>query len=448
MRAALRIIFPVSTQAPRSLMQIDAEFDGLLSRVTLAFGIGLLIGLERGWSTREMRPGSRVAGIRTFGISGLLGGLVAALAAPQGLPLQTGGALFAASSFATFAAVFVIFSRNASVADGNRSVTGAIVALLTFILGAYAVLGDRRIAAAAAVSATGVLAFREGIHRWIAHITRRELESGLALLAMSFIALPVIPDSAVGPWGGVNPREIWIIAIALAGVSFAGYVAVRYFGEGRGELISAAVGGIVSSTAVAIANARKASRGEVSAPLLAAATSLAMAVSFVRVTAIAGALSPSLLLPLGIPLIVASVVAVAFALLRARRHVSADSAAERPEFRNPFGFWSVLAMAALMGVLIVLGRLIRERFGDSGTIGGAAAMGLLDVDAMTVSMARLATGGLAPQFAAWAILAGVGSNTVLKVVIAGIAGRLRFTLHVAAICIACMAAAALTAFIQ
>lgn len=421
-----------------------ATFEELLSKVALAFGIGLLIGLERGWNTREMQPGSRVAGIRTFGITGLLGGLCAALAAPAGLPLDVGGALLLAFVFATFAAVFTAFSRSASLAAGNRSATSTIAALLTFILGAYAVLGNRGIAAAAAVSAAGVLAFREGIHRWITRITRRELESGLALLAMTFIALPIVPDRAIGPFGGVNLREIWIIATALAAVSFAGYVAVRYFGEQRGELISGAVGGIVSSTAVAISNARKAAASEESAPLLAASTSLAMAVSFVRVTVIAGALRPSLVLPVGAPLLVASAVAVAFALLRMKWSATSAVPHQPAQFRNPFGFWSVLAMAALMGVLIVLGRMLRQRFGDSGTVGGAAVMGLLDVDAMTVSMARLAPESFGPRSAAWAIVIGVASNTLLKVFIAGIGGRARFALHVAAIGTACMLAAVLT----
>ncbi|MEO8307361.1 MAG: DUF4010 domain-containing protein [Pseudomonadota bacterium] len=429
-------------------MQVATQFEELLSRIALAFGIGLLIGLERGWNTREMQPGSRVAGVRTFGISGLLGGLVAALTGPADTPISVGGALLVGMAFATFSAVFVAFSRNGSRPDGNRSATSAIAALLTFVLGAYAVRGNMSVAAATAVAAAGVLAFREGIHRWVAQITRRELESGLVLLAMSFIGLPLFPDSAIGPFGGVNLREVWIIAIALATLSFGGYVTVRHFGERRGELISAAIGGIVSSTAVAISNARRASSRQGSAPLLAAATSLAMAVSFVRVIAITSALRPSLVLSVGAPLLVASAVAVTFALLRARRSMPEGLSRAPIAFRNPFGFWSVLAMAAFMGVLIVVGRLISEHFGNSATVAGAAAMGLFDVDAMTVSMARLASDALPPRAAALAILSGVASNTFLKVLVAGIVGRGRFAIHVAVICLACTIAGALVLVLE
>lgn len=424
-------------------MQIAPPFADLLSRIALAFGIGLLIGLERGWSTRAMPPGSRVAGIRTFGISGLLGGLVAALAAPAGTLPDVAGALLIGASFAAFTGVFVVFNRDASRADSNRSVTGTIAALLTFMLGAYAVLGDRSIAAAAAVSAAGVLAFREGIHRWVAHLTRRELESGLALLAMTFIALPIMPNRAVGPLGGVNLREVWIIAIALAALSFMGYVAVKYFGERRGELVSAAVGGLISSTAVTITNARRVSIGEGSASLLASATAVATAISLVRVTAIATVLTPSLLLPVGAPLLVAAAVAVMLAWLRARRREPAAAAHTAVEYRNPFAFWSVLAMAALMSVLVVAGRWLSERYGNTGTIGGAVAMGLVDVDAMTVSMAHPAANASSLQIASWAILCGVASNTALKVAVAAVIARGRFALDIAAICLTCAIAAVL-----
>jgi uncharacterized membrane protein (DUF4010 family) len=117
------------------------------------------------------------------------------------------------------------------------------------------------------------------------------------------------------------------------------------------------------------------------------------------------------------------------------------------EFRNPFGFWSVIAMAALMGLLILVGRYISGHFGSSATIGSAAAMGLMDVDAMTVSMARLAPDSLSSQAASWAILVGVASNTVVKVLIASVIGRGRFALYVAGICFSCIVAAALTAML-
>jgi uncharacterized membrane protein (DUF4010 family) len=202
------------------------DLQDLISRLAVALGIGLLVGVERGWQRREARPGSRVAGIRTFALSGLLGGLAAALAQSLG-----GGSLLAVLVlgfvFAGHAIVFAVFSRDENRALGAFSATTAIAGMLTFILGAYAVLGDMRVAAGAAVAAVVLLALREELHDWVEKITWPELRSALVLLAMTFIALPILPDDPIGPFGGVNPREVWIIAIVLAGVSFLGYAAVK-----------------------------------------------------------------------------------------------------------------------------------------------------------------------------------------------------------------------------
>jgi uncharacterized membrane protein (DUF4010 family) len=171
-----------------------------------------------------------------------------------------------------------VFCREENKAEETFSATTAIAGMLTFALGAYAVVGDERIAAAAAVAAAGLLAIREELHGLVEKITWPELRSGLLLLAMTFIALPIMPADPIGPFGGVNPREVWIIAIVLACVSFIGYAAVKYLGARPGVLLAAAAGGLVSSTAVTVANARRAATNEGSPQLLAAGVSVATAV--------------------------------------------------------------------------------------------------------------------------------------------------------------------------
>jgi uncharacterized membrane protein (DUF4010 family) len=429
----------IVSPAPADILRRVA-IEELLSRIALSFGIGLLLGLERGWASREATPGNRAAGVRTFAITGLLGGIMGALArgGSADQTLTVAGAVVLGIAFATLGIVIGLFSRDENKAAGKHSATTAVAAMLTFALGAYAVLGNVTVAAASAVAATGVLALREGLHGWIEKITRRELESGLALLAMTFIALPVVPDRAIGPFGGVNPRDVWLIAIVLAAVSFAAYISVRYFGEKRGIVISALIGGLVSSTAVALSSARRAAAGEGAPATLAAATALATAVSFIRVLVLAGALQPSLVLPIAPALGVAALVAVGFAMLAIFRAAGKNGAKAEVAFRNPFGFWSVILIAVTMGVLIVAGRFIAEHFGERGTLLGAATMGLFDVDAMTVAMARLVPESLAVKGGALAILAGVATNTLTKVVIAAGIGRGRFAIDIAVVAAACI----------
>lgn len=412
------------------------DITNLLSRLAVALGIGLLVGLERGWKTREVKPGHRAAGIRTFALIGLLGGVLAALAQATGSAVGEG--LVLGLGFAVFAAVFAVFERDADRAIGSYSATTVVAALLTFALGAYAQVGDLRVAAAVAVGATAILAARRDIHRWVDRLTWPELRSTLVLLAMTFIVLPVLPDVHIGPAGGVNPREVWLIAIVLAGVSFLGYVAVKVFGAARGILLAAFAGGLVSSTAVTLSNARQAAAGEGAPRLLAAGVATATIVSFIRVIGIVAVLQPLLLAYVAPALGAAGLVAAGYAGLAI--YVLGDDkreAAAPSELINPFRFWQVLGFAVFLGVVIVLGHVVGDLYGGNGAVLGAAGLGLADVDAITISLSRLVPQPLSQVAAATAILAAVASNMFSKLMLAAAIGRGRFAGEVAAMTVAC-----------
>ncbi len=420
------------------------DLETTVSRLALALGIGLLIGLERGWRSREADSGSRAAGIRTFAISGFLGGLVGALVDRLGGQESAGGGIVFGLAFATYAAVITVFSRDQNRADKSVSATNAVAGMLTFTLGTYALLGDTRIAAAAAVAAAVVLAVREELHGLLDKITWIELRSTLLLLAMTFVALPLLPDEAIGPLGGINLREIWLIAIVLACVSFLGYAAVKYMGASRGILLAAAAGGLASSTAVAAANAQRAKAGESTPGLLAAGVAMANAISFVRVAAIVATLQASLLPMIGPALGAAALVSAGFALISVYGARSRKKDGATTSFRNPFSFWSVVSFAAILGAVMVLSRAASEGYGATGAVLGAVIAGLADVDAVTISLARLVPGSLSETAAATAILAAVASNTICKAAIAATIGRGIFALAVVAISAGCLAAAGAT----
>lgn len=415
-------------------------FDQLISRLAVALGIGLLIGLERGWKAREVAPGRRAAGVRTFALCGLLGGIVAALAQTIGTPLGAG--LVLGLGFAVYAAIFAVLERDADRAAGSYSATTTVAGLLAFGLGAYAVIGDMRVAAAAAIAATAILAARAEIHGWIARITWPELRSALVLLAMTFVILPVLPDAMIGPGRGVNPREVWLIAIVLAAVSFLGYGAVKLFGAKRGVLLAALAGGLVSSTAVTLTNARRAAAQESEPLLLAAGVAVATAVSFLRAIAIVAALQPSLLAAIGPVLGVPTVLAVLYAVDAIYRRAGAThrQEAETAGFSNPFSFWPVVGFAIFLGVVMVLGQAVGGSFGAQGALLGAAGLGLADVDAVTISLTQLVPDPLGPLAASLAILVAVVSNMVSKLAMAIFIGRGRFAAELTGVTVACWAA--------
>ncbi len=414
----------------------------LFSHFAVALGIGLLIGLERGWTKRAERAGGRAAGIRTFSITGLLGGLAGATAQILGGAGNAAGGLVLGLAFVGYAVAITLFCIEENRADKTFSATTAIAGMLTFALGAFALIGSPTIAGAIAVTAAGLLALRRPMHGWLRKINENELRSVIILLAMTFIALPVVPDDPIGPFGGVNPREIWVIAIVLAGVSFLGYAAVRYFGFGRGVFIAAAAGALVSSTAVTVDSARRAAKGEGQPAILAAGVAVATAVSFGRVCALVAALNSSLLADILPPLVAAIAVALGFAVISIYGWRRKGAGAQVVALRNPFQFWSVIAFALLLAMIVFAGRALGEWFGATGIIVGSLTLGFADVDSVVVSVARLAPQPLSAPVAAGAILAAVVSNTVSKVVLGITAGGGVFARNVAVMSAACLAAAA------
>jgi uncharacterized membrane protein (DUF4010 family) len=413
------------------------DFQELISRFGLALGIGLLFGLERGWRMRGDPPGGRTAGIRTFAIAGVLGAVVGAIAQTVG---GVGSGIAMGLGLAAFSAGLAVFCLEENRVQKDYSATTWVAAVLTFALGAYGMMGDMRAAAGLAVAASLILALREPLHGWVEKLTWPELRSALVLLAMTFIALPIVPNASIGPFGGVNPREVWVIAIVLAGVSFVGYVAVKYFGASHGVLLAGAAGGLASSTAVTIANARRAASHEGSPRLLAAGVAMASAIMFLRVCAIVLAVNASLLVLVAPPLLAAAAAAVVSAFIAAYWRRSDGPDAQAFKFRNPFAFWTVVGFALFLGAVIVVGRVVGEWLGGIGAIAGAAVVGLVDVDAITVSLARLTPQPLGIQNATIAILSAVSTNMIGKIAIAGLIDRSRFALEIGAMALACLAA--------
>jgi uncharacterized membrane protein (DUF4010 family) len=413
------------------------DFSDILTRFAVALGVGLLFGLERGWRSRDEQPGQRTAGIRTFAITGLLGGSTGALASAVG---GVGAGLVLGFGFAAYAAAITLFVREENRAEKIFSATTAVAGMLTFALGAYALVGDVRVASAAAVAATAILASRELLHSLVARITWPELRAAFVLLAMTFIALPLLPDRNVGPFGGINPREIWLIAIVLAAVSFVGYVAVKAVGATRGVLLAAAAGGMASSTAVMMNNARHAAAGEGAPRVLAAGAMLATAISMLRTIAVVGVLNRDVLSAVAIPLVAAALAAVASALILAFRN--SDGTDDSAKLRNPFDLKVVLGFAALLAVMEVLARVVAEQFGGAGAYVGALVAGFADVDAVTVSMTRLAPSTLTAQQAAVAVLIAVASNTLGKLTIGVAVGRGWFAVAILLASAAALAAGA------
>ncbi|OQW62026.1 MAG: hypothetical protein A4S17_08265 [Proteobacteria bacterium HN_bin10] len=414
----------------------DPVLTDLLQRLAMALGIGFLVGVERGWRHRDAPDGARAAGLRTHAAIGLLGGIAGALT-----PVV--GAWGFAAITLVFGAAFIAFKVMESLRDKDLSATGAIAGLIVYALGVYSMFGDLRVAAAIGVVLVALLAFKDALHDWLNKITWKELRSALLILAATFIALPLLPDRAIDPWGAINPRELWFLTILVAGASFAGYVAVRVLGDDLGVLAGAAAGSLVSSTVVTAELGRRVKRGETHAMVGGAAAAIAAAISVTRVILLL-AVTAAPVIPEAAPALAAAAIAflgVAYALRFLDRAV--DGAANSKSLRSPLDIRSVFQFAAFLGLVIIVGRLIADAWGQAGLLPFAATAGLADVDAVTLAAGSLVRGGLDPGIAAHGVMIAVLMNTLAKGVIAYATGGGRYAaLYLAAALVATVAAAA------
>lgn len=396
--------------------------EDLIRRLAVALAIGLLVGAERHWREREEAAGRRTAGVRTFALVGLSGGIVAALAAGAG-PL--GGAVLLSGALVALVAVLLPFALREAEAEGRFSATSLVAAIATYALGALAVSGQMAAAGAAAVAMTAVLAARESLHGLMARITWAELRSAILLLSMTLLVLPLVPDAPI-PWLlGVNPHKVWTLAILLAGISYLGYLAVKLGGEHRGLLLAGAAGGLVTSTAVTLANAAAAARGG-PARGLAAGALVAGAVSCLRTAALALMVAPGTGEALWPALLAAAVAMGGLALLLALRRGSVADGPSAPG--NPFEIGSVLRMALLLAGVGAAAKFGAERLGGAAVIVIAAVTGLTDVDAITLSVPLLAPATITTTLAAQAVAVAVASNIIAKAAYGAALGNARYGL--------------------
>jgi uncharacterized membrane protein (DUF4010 family) len=405
--------------------------DTLIAQLGVALAIGLLVGLERGWRERDAPDRSRTAGIRTFGIAGLLGGLVTALAeALNAISVLVAG-------FLAFAGILAWYKAREAAHDEDFSVTTVIAGLTVFVLGALCVAGDFRVAAAGGAALAALLASREILHGLLKRLTWIELRSALVLAVMTAIILPLLPNRTFDPWGGFNPREIWLLTVLMASISFAGYVATRVLGNARGLIVSALAGAVVSSTAVTLSLARTANASDNSLSF-AGAASLAAMTSILRVCLVVLMLAPGVSAFIALPALAA---ALAFGIcgtialaIHGRRPESPGAA------RNPFELVPLLIFALLFAVASTASAALALQFKEQGLLMSSAIAGAFDVDAAVLSALRLINRSMSVEIVGQAVLTALMANAIGRLSLAVFAGPARFWLPLAGMTLTAAAA--------
>lgn len=390
-------------------------------QLAFALGVGLLIGLERGWQRRDTTEGARVAGFRTYGLIGLLGGVCALLARETHIILL--GLTFIGLVLVTIAAYYHRIKEQDDI-----GITSIIATLLTFVLGALCGMGHVQLAVPAAVVITALLSFKPVLHRFIQQIEREELYATMKLLLISVVILPVLPNQTYDPWDALNPYQIWWMVVLIAAISFVGYFAVKITGARQGALITGIFGGLASSTAVTLHLSRMGRAQPELSDATAAGILAACATMFPRLLIITVIFNPALFNQLLIPLLVISVImylAVIIFWQRSAQGKQPQSASIKTTLRNPFSLSVALKFGLLLAVIMLLSRFLTLSFGNIGIYVLAAASGIADVDAIALSITNMVSGlnNISLDTASKGILIAAFVNSMVKAGIALFIGQ-------------------------
>lgn len=378
---------------------------GTLQAFATALLIGALIGVER----EKRKPEGAILGLRTFTLLSLLGALGGWLARTLAQPAL----LIAVLALATLL-VLTGYLRAARLRHDALGLTTGVAALVVCLLGATVTLGYRELAVALAVVTAALLAYKQPLHGLVGRLGWDDVFAGLRLLLATFVILPLLPNRPVDPWQALNPYTLWLLVILISSLSLVGYVATRWLGSERGTALTGLSGGLVSSTAVTLAFARRSTEEPEAADALACGILLAWCVMFARVVVAVLLVNPGLVVRVLMPFAVMGLATGALALLfyhRSRR-TNGPVAREVP-LRNPFSLTEAAKFAAFFAAILLLVELVRRYLPGQGVYLVAALAGITDVDAITLSMAEYARANDA-GVAVRAIVLAVITNTFVK----------------------------------
>ena len=409
--------------------------------LAVALLLGAIVGLERGWDAREQKSGERIAGIRTFSLVGLLGGISAVLAS------EITVWAFPVLLLSVVAMGLVAYSERLEHIR-NFSITGLVGMLLTFCFGAVAVAVDPVIATAAAVVTAIILDNKQEIHGWVQKLQAHELDAALKLLLISVVMLPLLPNERMGPGGVLNPREIWWMVVMIASISFVGYFAIRVAGARKGILFTSLFAGLSSSTALTLHFARQSRSNEGFSPQFAAGILIACGTMFPRILVYCLVINTALLPSLVWPVLVMTILLYGPALYIWQKNSKQLQVSQPSLSQNPLDLSSALVFGLLLTAILLLGEFLKNAFGDAGIFALAATPGVADVDAITLSLTRMSNNGLAMDTAVLGIVIAAAVNNLVKSGIAWSIGNRQTGLLVAGPMVLSLGAGLLGAWIQ
>lgn len=374
-----------------------------------SLAIGLLIGLER-----ERSPVAK-AGLRTFTLTALSGTLAAMLASQAGSPwILTVG-------FVIVAAIIIsAYLHGPEIEDPGTTTEAALI--FCFGLGAMVWYGETTLAVMLAIAATILLHYKPELQNLSKRLSRRDLESILQFAVLSFVILPVLPHRDFGPFGALNPYQIWLMVVLISGVSLAGYAALRIVGQRYGAPLLGVFGGLASSTATTLVYARHGKGSDGMARISAVVILIASLVTLVRLVVLCGVVTPRIL-PVILPVLAGGLLLGGAVILWLWRNINRDGELPMPKVTNPTEIRVSLTFGAIYALVLVAAAWLSHHAGSGGLYGLAMVSGLTDVDAITLSSLRLfELDKIDAQQVVSVIVIAYGSNMAFKLGMVAVVG--------------------------
>lgn len=381
--------------------------------LAISLGLGLLVGLQR------ERSLSNLAGIRTFPLVTILGTLSAMLVEPLG-----GGGWFPAAGFLAVLGAILVGNRVRPAGDTPSGITTEVALLVMYAVGVQTAFGPISVAVAVTGAVTILLHAKDTLHNFVHSLGDKDVRAIMQFALIALVILPVLPDESFGPYGVLNPRNVWLVVVLVVGMSLAGYVAYRLLGARGGAIVGGLLGGLVSSTATTVSYSKRAAESPAYVWPATLVIVLATAVVYGRVLAEISAVAPQLIWRIAPPILAMAGVAVVSAL--AALWLARGKDAEVPPAKNPSQLRAALFFAGMYSVVLIAVAAAKQHFGNAGLYVVAAISGLTDMDAITLSTARMANQGeVAPTFAGKVIIVAAMANLIFKAGITASLGGLR-----------------------
>ena len=384
----------------------------LFFKFGLSLLLGILVGIQREHAL-QVQENELPAGMRTFGLMGVLGCAAALMSSLMHSPWPFVSLILVCGSYFT-----VSYYHDYKI--GRVGLTTKICAMIVILLGGLIFYEFYNLGAGLAVALTLLLSAKLELHSFAKKISNADIYATLKFAVITTIILPLLPDQTFGsvPFDIFNPKKIWYLVVLISGISFVGYILMKLIGTQKGIGLTGILGGIISSTALTLTFTQRSREYEHLSNAFAFAIMIAWTIMFIRIWIIAWILNPVLAHLLLMPFICGGSFGLLYSLLLMRSSKKQEIQAQEVILTNPFELWPAIKFTLLFIFLLFCAKSAYLYFGNSGVYFSSFFGGFMDVDAILLSMIKLVQttqpNPLPMNIAVFATLVAVVSNTFLK----------------------------------